>query len=268
MSHSHFLTTAITAARLAEPIILQHFADTSVGMVSYKPDRSPVTLADKAAEAIIANTIKTQFPDHQLLGEESGHSGDSSRYQWVIDPIDGTKNYVRGVPVFSTEIALLHQGQPLVGVSNALGTHTMLYAEQGNGAFCNDLPIHVSSVNSIDQAYVVFGGLKYFGQVGAIDGLLKLSSDAGSCRGFGDFWNYHLLAQGKVDVVVEAVTHIWDIAALICIVAVAGGMVTDFDGQPISQETTSIVATNGVLHQETIGYFNQMLVRQIVSKLR
>lgn len=253
MEKSKFLEIAIEAAKNAEKIIMKYY-DNSLTWQT-KPDLSPVSIADTEAERIIIETIKNSFPGHSFLGEESGNDNVISKYQWVIDPIDGTRNYVRNIPLFTTQIALMEDGEIILGVSNAPAMNEFMFAEKGKGAFLNDAKINVSTVKNLPGSYLSFGGIKHFKKYGYLDSLLKLAESAGGHRGFGDSWSFHLLAQGKIDVMVEAKVKIWDIAAIKIIVEEAGGKVTDINGNKITKNSTSIIATNNYLYNSVLEFF-------------
>ena len=251
---SQFLTVALEAAKNAEEIITAYYTDDI--KVEMKEDETPVTLADRGAEKVIRETIKQAFPDHGFLGEEYGIEEGDSPYVWIIDPIDATKNYIRKIPIFGTQIALMKGEELILGVSNAPLLNERLYAEAGSGAFLNGKPIHVSDVTQANEAMICHGGLKWFVEKGTFPGIYNLINDTARSRGFGDFYMYHLLASARADVVVEAAISIWDIAAATVIVHEAGGKVTDLEGQPVTKETHSLVATNGILHSDVLNYFN------------
>ena len=251
---SEFLDTAIEAARKAEDIIFKHF-DTGVS-VETKPDNSPVTVADREAERIIKEIVLGRFPDHGFLGEETGENREKSEYTWIVDPIDGTKNYVRGIPLFGTLIALMKNEEVVLGVVNMPVLKELSYAERGNGAFHNGERIHVSGVSSLNDAYVGFGGVKKFQQKGMTKELLSITNATRSDKGLGDCWSYTLIARGKLDALVDATIKIWDVAAPSIIIEEAGGMITDLTGKAIGRDTTSVIATNGFLHGAVLAYFN------------
>ena len=250
---SQFLEVALEAAKNAEEIITAYY--TGDIKVELKEDETPVTLADRGAEKIIRDTIKQAFPDHGFLGEEYGIEETDSPYVWIIDPIDATKNYIRKIPIFGTQIALMKGDELILGVSNAPLLNELLYAEAGNGAFLNGEPIQVSDVAQPKDAMVCHGGLKWFVEKGTFPGIYNLINDAARTRGFGDFYMYHLAASARVDAVVEAAISIWDIAAATVIVREAGGKVTDIQGETITKDTESLVATNGMLHDTVLDYF-------------
>jgi len=252
MEQTQFLKTALIAAKKAEEVIMKYYSGEIRSEL--KGDETPVTAADREAEKVIAETIKSKFPKHSILGEESGKSG-SSEYTWIIDPIDGTKNYIRKIPMFATEIALMENNELILGVSNAPALCELLYAERGRGTYCNGKKISVSTMKKLKDSFMSFGGINYFEKINLLENLLKLSGMMQGRRGFGDFWGYHLLAQGKIEIMIEADIKIWDIAALAVIVKEAGGKVTDIRGKPVSMDTKTVLATNGFLHDEVLGVF-------------
>ena len=251
---SDFLTVAIDAAKNAENIITRYYNESTL-KVELKSDETPVTRADTEAEKAIRETIKNAFPDHGFLGEEFGAEVGTSSYTWVIDPIDATKNYIRKIPIFGTQIALMKDDDLVLGISNAPLLNELLYAEKGKGAFLNGEPIEISKVSQPSEAMICHGGIKWFVEKKIFNGIYNLINDTARSRGFGDFYMYHLLASGRVDAVIEAAISIWDIAAITVIVQEAGGMVTDIQGQEITKDTNSLVATNGVLHHIVLDYF-------------
>lgn len=253
---SNHLTVALEAVEAAEHIILHYMAHTAKS--SIKADLSPVTVADQEAEEAIKTIIKRHFPDHTFYGEEGekvdlqNHKG----YTWIIDPIDGTKSFMRHIPLFATQLALLKDGELVLGVSNAPALKELLYAEKGQGCYLNGERVQVSNTQELGSAYASFGGLKHFANSNMLEGLITLSQTAQWPRGIGDFWSYHLLAQGKLDVMLEAKTKLWDIAALKVIVEEAGGRFTQLDGNPITATSSTALATNGNLHKEVLSLFN------------
>jgi histidinol-phosphatase len=254
MLNTPYLEVALKAVKEAENIINKYYSNDIEATL--KPDQSPVTIADKESESVIRKIIKENYPDHNILGEEEEDLNNNSPFTWIIDPIDGTKNFMRKVPLFATQLALVKDGKVILGVSNAPVLSELVYAQKGKGAYLNDKKISVSNISELDKSYMSHGGIKYFDKEGLMDNLLNLGRETLAQKGFGDFWNFHLLAQGKIDIVLEAKTKIWDIAALSLIVEEAGGKVTDFSGQPINMNTTSIIATNGRLHSLVKKYFD------------
>ena len=254
---SPFLSVALEAASKAETVIMDYYSGRIASEL--KTDGTPVTAADTEAERVIIETITNEFPDHGFLGEESGDMHSSSPYVWIIDPIDGTKNYIRHIPLFGTQIALRKADELILGVSNIPGMNELLYAEKGYGAFMNDEQINVTLVNQIADSMISHGGMDAFGDRGVLENLCDLAMEAARTRSFGDCYMYHLLASGRVDAVIEAAISIWDIAALTVIVEEAGGKVTNLQGDPIDKDTNSILATNGLLHQQILTRFEKTL---------
>jgi histidinol-phosphatase len=251
--YSKYLETAVKAARLSEEVILKYYSSDL--KIEAKSDNSPVTIADKEAERIIRETIKERFPDHGFFGEEFGESQTASDCIWIIDPIDGTKNYTHGIPLFATQIALMYKNEVVVGVSNAPVLHELLSASKGEGTTLNGKDISVSKKQKLSEAYLSFGSLNSFKKNNQSENLSDLIEHSYTARGFGDAWSYHLLAQGKIDAMIEASTKIWDIAAVSLIVEEAGGRVTDISGNKITKDTTSIIATNNKIHEPVLNYF-------------
>lgn len=244
---SPFLQTAIAAARAGEAVIQRYYQHNL--QVEIKADRTPVTIADVETERAIKAVIQAAFPEHGFYGEETGRSGLDAEYTWLVDPIDGTKSFVRQYPFFSTQIALMHRDQLIVGVSNAPIFGEMAYAERGVGAFLNQQPIQVSAINELQDATLSTGNLKSLAKDSAgWAGLGALIPQLNRVRGYGDFYHYHLLASGKIEMVLESDVSILDVAALAVIVEAAGGKVTDRFGQPLTLESTSIIASNGLMH--------------------
>ena len=254
---SQFLKVALEAGKNAEEIITTYYSDDAI-KIELKEDETPVTLADREAEKAIRETIKQTFPTHGFLGEEYGIEEGESPYLWIIDPIDATRNYIRKIPIFGTQIALMKGEELILGVSNAPLLNELLYAETGSGAFLNGEPVHVSDVAHPKDAMVWHGGLNRFAEKGTFPGIYNLITDVAGSRGFGNFYMYHLVASGRSEAVIEAKTNVWDIAALTVILREAGGKITDIQGQTVTKDTTSSVATNGVLHDTVLDYFKSV----------
>jgi histidinol-phosphatase len=243
---SDFLATALEAARAGAEVIRRYYQRNV--QVTLKADKSPVTQADVETEQVIRGIIGARFPGHGFYGEETGRSSLEAEYLWLVDPIDGTKAFVREYPFFSTQIALMHRGRLIVGVSSAPVYGELAYAQIGRGAWLNEQPLRVSDIDSIEAGAISTGNLKTLASGARWAALGKLVTRAHRIRGYGDFLHYHLLAAGKIDVVIESDVNILDIAALAVIVEAAGGRFTDLDGRPPGLETTSVLATNDRLH--------------------
>lgn len=254
MQKSEFLQTAIDAAKAGEAVIRRHYLGNLA--VRLKEDQTPVTVADVQTEQAIKSVILDRFPDHDVYGEETGRRNTDSDYLWLIDPIDGTKSFVRQYPFFSTQIALMHRGRLLVGVSNAPLFEEMAWAEAGAGAYLNNQPITVSTVSELAEATLSMGNIATLAGSSRWARLGELVRSVNRTRGYGDFYHYHLLAAGKIDIVVESDLNILDIAALTVILREAGAEACDLQGRTVDLDTTSLVATTPGLTRE---------VRQILA---
>jgi histidinol-phosphatase len=219
MNHSIFLATALDAARAAADVIRRYYQRNLE--VTIKSDKSPVTQADVESERVIRSILSQQFPQHGFYGEETGQSALDAEYLWLVDPIDGTKAFVREYPMFSTQIALMHLGRLIVGVSSAPVYGELAYAEIGNGAWLNDRPLRVSEIDAVESCAISAGNLKSLAKSSHWSSYGDLVARANRIRGYGDFLHYHLLAAGKIDVVIESDVNILDIAALAVIVEAA-----------------------------------------------
>lgn len=250
MARSAYLETAIEAAKAAEAVI-RHYYQQQLE-ITLKEDRSPVTVADVEAEKAIKAVINAAFPDHGFYGEETGQEQMDAEYVWLIDPIDGTKSFVRGYPFFSTQIALRRGEELLVGCSNAPLFGELAYAERGEGAWLQEQPIRVSEVDELSQATLSTGNLKSLAGGAGWARLGRLIEQVNRIRGYGDFYHYHLLASGRIDLVVESDVNILDIAALQVIISEAGGVFTDLDGAPVGLETRSVAAANSARMHERL----------------
>lgn len=253
-----FLKVALMAAEESKKLIRQAYEAQGFN-ITIKGDYTPVTEVDVNVETLIRSIIVENFPEHGMWGEEGGMINPESDYQWLVDPIDGTKAFIRRRPFFSTQIALMYKGEMILGVSCApcFGEGEIAYATKGNGTFIDGQKVSVSDINELRDAVFSSGNIKSLTQSDA--GWLKygeLLRAINSTRGFGDFLHYHYTAAGKVDVVVESDVTILDVAALSIIVEEAGGKVTDLKGNRLTLASTSIVATNGLLHDQVLNYLS------------
>lgn len=253
MDLDHTLEVAREAAEAAAAVIRQHYRREVA--VETKADQTPVTIADREAELAVKQVIKRAFPDHAFYGEEFGREGDSD-FLWLIDPIDGTKAFVRDYPMFSTQIALMRRGELVLGVSCAPEFGETAWARKGGGAFLNGERIHVAATDTFDaKAAISIGNVKTLTRDARWNVLGDLIRRTGRIRGYGDFLHYHLLARGCIDLVVESDVNILDVAALAVIVREAGGSFTDLDGGELSLGTTSVLAGTAELHRQAVGMF-------------
>lgn len=240
------LQAALEAAQAAAEVIRSLYQKNIA--VKTKSDASPVTEADVKAEEAIKSVLSKHFPSYGFYGEETGQHGMTAESVWLVDPIDGTKSFVRECPFFSTQIALLRAGKLVVGVSSAPAYGELAWAESGGGAFMNDKAIRVSATHELAKTIVSTGNLKTLAKSAQWNRFGELIPRISRIRGYGDFVHYHLLARGSLDVVIESDVNILDIAALTVIVREAGGRFTDLDGGEVGLATTSVLATNSLLH--------------------
>lgn len=250
--NKHYLETALRAAYAADEVSLAGFRNRDF-TVSRKMDNSEVTEIDQNTETAISSVLRRATPDFGLYGEEHGLSGpQDAQFVWVIDPIDGTTNFIRGVPVWGSLIALVHNEVPVLGVVSAPALGMRWWASHGDGAYFNGTRIYVSSVDSMNEAHVSTTPNKGWEKVGGLSNLQQLQVDALRSRGFGDFWQHMLVAQGAIDVAIDAIGLApYDNAAIYPIIQEAGGTVTDRFGNA-DWRANSLISTNGVLHRTII----------------
>ena len=251
----HALTVAHDAAAAAADVIRHHYERGVIAEI--KSDQTPVTVADREAEVVIKDVLKRAFPDHAYYGEEHGREGEGD-FLWLIDPIDGTKAFVRGYPMFSTQIALMHAGTLVLGVSLAPVYGESAWARLGGGAFLDGKLLRVSAAREIDATTAIsIGNVKTLTRGARWNVLGELIRRAGRIRGYGDFLHYHLLARGGIDLVIESDVNILDIAALAVIVREAGGVFTDLAGAELTLDTTSVLAGTPALHAQALAMFTR-----------
>jgi histidinol-phosphatase len=242
------LAAATEAARAAGELALGYYR-RGVEVV-LKADATPVTEADRGAERVIRELLGRAFPEHGFLGEELGAVGDQQR-RWIIDPIDGTKNFIRRVPIWATLIALEEAGEVVAGVIHNPVTGELLAARRGGGAWCNGERVGVSVVADLREATLLHAGLRLLREAGYWDGFVRLVDATDRQRGFGDYLGYALVAEGKAEIYAESDLKPWDLAPCKVIVEEAGGRFTDFAGAPTIYTGTAF-ATNGHLHDAAL----------------
>jgi len=240
------LQAALEAAQAAADVI-RGFYQRNL-QIRTKADQTPVTEADVRAEETIRSVLSGRFPGYGFYGEETGRHGVDAESVWLVDPIDGTKSFVRECPFFSTQIALMRAGRLVLGVSSAPAYGELAWAEQGAGAYLNDKRIGVSATADLSATILSTGNLKSLARAPQWRNLGALIGRISRIRGYGDFVHYHLLARGSLDAVIESDVSILDIAALSVIVREAGGTFTDLGGGEVTLSTTSVLASNGRLH--------------------
>ena len=245
------LDAALDAARTGGATALRYFRGDL--RVTRKADQTPVTQADHEAEAAIVERLRPAFSDIGFLGEESGAQGNQSR-RWIVDPIDGTKNFVRGIPYWATLIALEEQGDVTLGVVHSPATGELLWARRGRGAWADGVPLRVSLVDRLADAMLVHSSLNLLrplDQGRCWEGFVRLVDRTDRQRGFGDYFGYTFVLRGQAEIMLEADVKPWDIAPFKVLFEEAGGRFTDFSGQPTIYSGTA-VASNGRLHDEVL----------------
>jgi len=242
------LKIAIEASKAAAEVIKKYYQGNF--QVEIKNDQTPVTEVDIQAEKIIKEIILNAFPDHGFYGEETNRENHDSDFLWLVDPIDGTKGFVRGYPFFSTQIALMHKSQIILGVSNAPIFEEIIFAELGKGSWIDNHRTKVSKTSKIESSTISTGNLKSLALSEKWSNFGKIVSRIDRIRGYGDFYHYHLLATGKIDAVIESDVNILDVAALSIIISESGGVFTDLNGKKPDLNIKSILAANPILHPE------------------
>ncbi len=248
------LAVALTLAAEADLIAMDRYRSQDLG-VQTKADKSIVTDADTRVERMIRAHLADARPHDAVLGEEFGSEGESRR-QWIVDPIDGTSNFARGVPIWGSLIALAVDGVPVVGVVSAPALGRRWWGAAGHGAWVHEeghepRRIHVSAVSDLADATLSYNNLQTWDQYGYLDRLVALSRRVGRTRAFGDLWSYMLLAEGAIDIAGEFDVKPWDVAALWPVITEAGGRVGTVTGGTALDEL-NVVATNGVLHEDVL----------------
>ena len=241
------LDLALRLADTADELALSRFRARDL-VVETKPDATPVTEADRAVEAELRTILAVERRRDAILGEEGGQAGSGAR-RWIVDPIDGTRNYSRGVPVWATLIALEDHGRVVLGVVSAPALHRRWWAERGSGAHANGDLVRVSRVGRPEDAVLTFA---------LEQSLPRLAARAWHARGYGDFWSHMLVAGGAVDGAIDAIgVSVWDLAAVQVIVEEAGGTFTDFAGEH-RIDGGSAISSNGLLHEELLAAVGEL----------
>ncbi len=247
------LKVARRAARNASEIAMKYFRRPLD--IERKEDASPVTVADRECEMEIRRVIGAAFPDHAVFGEEYGQSGEH-RCLWLIDPIDGTRSFIRGLEFWSVQIALMVDGELVLGVSAAPPFEETAWAVVGRGAWLDGAALNCADTDTLEQMDVSLGNVRTLARSAAWQKVGKLVETAARTRGYGDFYPYHRLAAGGLDAVIESDINILDIAALTVIVRESGGRVTELGGAGIGLESTTILAATPALHGRLVSFLN------------
>lgn len=232
------LDEAVDIAQRASAIALSHFRKTL--LIEMKADHTPVTVADKKTEEAIRKDLGRLFPSHGILGEEFGTEIPNAEYVWTVDPIDGTRSFIRGIPLFGTLLGLLHKGNPVVGVMVLPALKETYYAASGMGTFCNGTQVRVSPISSLKNALVSCGDVSCFESTGHMRLLLSLMRKAELVRGYTDCFGHAMLLRGAIDAMIDPLVAIWDVAPIACLVKEAGGEYFSLDGKNLLEATTFV----------------------------
>jgi histidinol-phosphatase len=240
---------AIDIAQRAAKVALGYFEGAF--RVEWKGDMSPVTVADRDAENLLRTSLTNLFPQDGFLGEEYGDTPGASGYRWIIDPIDGTRSFVRAIPLWATLLGLEYKDEQIAGVAVVPALGHVYRALRGDGAYRNEQRIRVSNVDKLAEAMMFYSSVSWFIKAGMQAEFLDLAVRTQRQRGFGDFYGFVLVAQGSGELMVEHGVHAWDVAALKVIVEEAGGRFTTWDGSPSIHEP-DVLVSNGKLHDEVL----------------
>ncbi len=243
------LEYALKVVKASERITLKYFR--SKFKIDYKSDRSPVTIADKSCEKFLIRELSKKFPGHGFYGEEFGDNSAGKDFRWIIDPIDGTRNFTRGIPFWGTLCGLEHQGEMVAGIMALPALKKTYYASKKHGAFCNGKRIKVSKLAELEKSTVVFGGLSYFVGTKYERAFLDIVKSSYHDRGFGDCFGYTFVAEGQAEAMLDPIVSPWDVAAIKPIIEEADGVFTDFEGNPTIYNKTGLAA-NPYLHERVL----------------
>ncbi len=242
------------AADHAGRLALRYFDDKF--KIEWKADQSPVTIADREAETLLRQMLLDAFPQDGFLGEEYGDTVGTSGFRWIIDPIDGTRNFVRHIPIWATLVGLEYNDEQIMGVAAVPAMGQTFRALRGDGAYRNDQRIEVSKVAKLDEALLVYSSLAWFMKAGRQEQFIDLTLRTQKQRGFGDFYGFLLVAQGSAEIMVEHGVHAWDVAAIKPIVEEAGGRFSNWDSAA-SIHRPDVIVSNGLLHDEVLAILNR-----------
>ena len=241
---------AVEAARQAGSLALTYYESNLE--VEWKQDHSPVTRADRETESLLRKVLLSKFPTDGFLGEEQGDQPGTSGYRWIVDPIDGTRSFVRGIPIWATLVGLEYKEEPIAGVCFIPVWATTYRALKGDGAYRDDRRIHVSAVADLKDSMLFYSSSSWFQKTGKVREFLDLAGRVQRSRGFGDFYGFVLVAQGSGELMVDHGVHVWDVAGIKVIVEEAGGKFSDWEGNP-SIHRPDVIASNGKVHEAALG---------------
>jgi histidinol-phosphatase len=255
MADDKLLAVAKDAIDGSQKVIVDFYNKSEI-LVSIKDDNSPVTQADKTAEKIIVEVIRKTFPDHNFIGEEAKYEKTDSAYTWIIDPIDGTRFFMRKIPKFCTLLALKKGDELVMGFIHNPINKESIYAVKGNGVFVNDKKVsYQPSISSLDQAYINTPSIKYFMRKKILDKHLKMVETTQFSTSQSNGMVPFSFLEGKIDIIIEPWGHFWDFAATALIVSEAGGAVSDLNGNPIDENSESLIASPKLLHDEVLSFY-------------
>jgi histidinol-phosphatase len=240
---------AIDITRRAGTVAMRYF-DTEL-TVELKSDLSPVTVADRETEQTLRAALTDAFPGDGFLGEEFGETPSTTGYRWIIDPIDGTRSFVRGIPIWAVLVGLEYRGELIAGIVDATPLGNTYHALRGEGCYRDQRRIHVSDQESLSRSLVFYSSLSWFVKAGREKQFLELVRRSERQRGFGDWYGFLLVAQGSGEVMVEHGVHAWDVAAIVPIIEEAGGRFSNWDGK-VDIYASDVIASNGKLHDEVL----------------
>jgi len=243
------LQTAIEAAKAGGELALRYF--NKQPKVLYKPDKTPVTRADKEAEQLIRKVVSEKFPDHGFIGEEFGTTNPKARYQWVIDPIDGTKSFIRGIKGWGTLVAVLENDKPIIGIYFSPASDEIFTCQKSSGTFLNGKRTYVSKVKDIKKSFIIHSSLNHFEKIGKIKNLVKLTEAAQGKHGASNCDGINMVLKGQADLYLAGRGYIWDFAAPAILTEEAGGKCSDFNGNKKLNSGT-LLLSNGILHKKVL----------------
>lgn len=248
--------TARWAALRAGKGTLARFEQLATIETEYKEDSTPVTIADRECEEFLRSTLRAAFPGDGFLGEEYGSEPSSSGFTWIIDPIDATMNFVRGIPLFATLIGLEHQGDIVAGFCYIPALDRLYHSVKGKGAFRNDQPIRVSTIDSLAKSQLIYSSAEWFDRAHSIEFFLEAVRGAGRTRGFGDFYGFALVAEGGAEAMMEPGVQPWDVACFKSIIEEAGGVYSDWEGRPRIDGGGALVG-NPAIHRQLLELYRK-----------
>lgn len=260
----NYLKIAHEACDLSRQVILKYFR-SDIG-VTWKKDQTPVTIADQEAEAVMRDFLKQKTPGFGFIGEEYGSSEMSQEFNWIIDPIDGTKSFIKGVPLFGTLLALYHGKTPILGIIDLPALNSRLWAEVGQGAWVDGRKAQVSNIANLADSTLLTGTVNTIEDLGLAKAFNPMRKKAKLYRGWGDCYGYYLVATGQAEAMFDPVVSIWDIAPMVPILQEAGGRFSDIkgraallekilQGEPVGSDNFTGLATNGHIHREMLKGF-------------